>query len=151
MEKIVADLDFHGQQHKRASAEIVEEYLANSLTTARRQGARLLELRTATTLARVLAEKNERHKPAGPDLRLVHRRLRHARSENGEGPTGRVGVSRWLAWQKPGANVFPGRPDLHWHNQEWLFRVQPTRSVATARMTAFGASCSLPFAPARVP
>jgi predicted ATPase len=50
------------QQHKRASAEIVEEYLANSLTTARRQGARLLELRTATTLARVLAEKNERHK-----------------------------------------------------------------------------------------
>jgi len=50
------------QQHKRASAEIVEECLANSLTTARRQGARLLELRTAATLARVLAEKNERHK-----------------------------------------------------------------------------------------
>jgi predicted ATPase len=50
------------QQHKRASAKIVEEYLANSLTTARRQGARLLELRTVTTLARVLAENNERHK-----------------------------------------------------------------------------------------
>ena len=33
-------------------------------------------------------------------------------------------MSRWLAWQKPGANVFPGRPDLRWHNQEWLFRVQ---------------------------
>jgi predicted ATPase len=30
------------------------------LVTARQQGARLLELRTATTLARVLAENNER-------------------------------------------------------------------------------------------
>jgi class 3 adenylate cyclase/predicted ATPase len=49
-------------QYDKAPAEIVEEYLANSLTTARRQGARLLELRTATTLARMLAEKNERRK-----------------------------------------------------------------------------------------
>jgi len=49
-------------QYEQAPAEIVEEYLANSLTTARRQGARLLELRTATTLARVLAERDERRR-----------------------------------------------------------------------------------------
>ena len=49
-------------QYEQAPAEIVEEYLANSLTTARRQRARLLELRTATTLARVLAERDERRR-----------------------------------------------------------------------------------------
>jgi len=46
---------------EQAPAEIVEEDLVNSLTTARQQGARLLALRAATTLARVLVERNERH------------------------------------------------------------------------------------------
>jgi len=49
-------------QYEGAADEIVEECLAKSSSTARRQGARLLELRTATTLARVLVEKNQRHK-----------------------------------------------------------------------------------------
>jgi hypothetical protein len=49
-------------QYEQAPVEVVEEYLANSSTKARRQGARLLELRAATTLARVLADRNERHK-----------------------------------------------------------------------------------------
>ncbi len=49
-------------QHEHASPEIVEEYLARSLNTARRQGARLFELRTATTLARIVAEKDERRR-----------------------------------------------------------------------------------------
>jgi predicted ATPase len=48
--------------YQQAPTEIVEEYLANSLTTARQQGTRLLELRAATTLARALAEKDERRK-----------------------------------------------------------------------------------------
>jgi predicted ATPase len=47
-------------QSEQAPTKIFEEYLTKSLVTARRQGARLLELRTATTLARVLAENNER-------------------------------------------------------------------------------------------
>jgi predicted ATPase len=47
---------------EQAAAEIVEEYLTNSLNTARRQGARMLELRTATTFARVLAENDERRR-----------------------------------------------------------------------------------------
>jgi predicted ATPase len=51
--------------YERAPAEIVAEYLVNSLSTARRQGAHLLELRTATTFARALAEKDECHSAAG--------------------------------------------------------------------------------------
>ena len=47
--------------YEQAPVEIVAEYLVNSLNTARRQGARLLELRTATTFARVLAEKDDCH------------------------------------------------------------------------------------------
>jgi hypothetical protein len=49
-------------QCEQASPEIVEEYLARSLNTARRQGARLFELRTATAFARTLAGKDERRK-----------------------------------------------------------------------------------------
>ena len=50
--------------YEQAPAEIVEEYLVNSLNTARRQGTRLLEIRAATTFARVLAEKDECHSAA---------------------------------------------------------------------------------------
>ena len=49
---------------EEAPGEIVEEYLTKSLTAARRQGARLFELRTATTFARVLAEKADRRRAA---------------------------------------------------------------------------------------
>jgi predicted ATPase len=51
-------------QSEGAPGEIVEKYLTKSLTTARRQGARLFELRTATTFARVLAEKADRRRAA---------------------------------------------------------------------------------------
>ena len=51
--------------YEQAPAEIVAEYLNISLNTARRQGARLLELRTATTFARMLAEKDECHSAVG--------------------------------------------------------------------------------------
>ncbi len=49
-------------RHEGASADIVERLLIKALDTARRQSARLLELRAAATLGRVLAERNERHK-----------------------------------------------------------------------------------------
>jgi predicted ATPase len=45
---------------EQAAPEIVEEYLVKSLHIARRQGARLFELRTATTFGRVLADRGER-------------------------------------------------------------------------------------------
>jgi hypothetical protein len=44
------------------SIDVVEVYLSRSLNTARQQGARLFELRTAATFARVLAERDERRR-----------------------------------------------------------------------------------------
>ncbi len=58
-------------QSEQAPTEIVEECLVNSLITARRQGARLLELRAARTLARILAEKGKRRR-AGDLLAPVY-------------------------------------------------------------------------------
>ncbi|MBV8870305.1 MAG: hypothetical protein JOY65_12960, partial [Acetobacteraceae bacterium] len=49
-------------QLEGAPIETVEGCLANALGTASRQGARLLELRAATSLARLLADKDEPHK-----------------------------------------------------------------------------------------
>ncbi|MBV9117944.1 MAG: hypothetical protein JOY63_11355 [Acetobacteraceae bacterium] len=49
-------------QREQAAPESVEGGLTRSLNTARRQGARLFELRTATTFARALADKGERHR-----------------------------------------------------------------------------------------
>jgi class 3 adenylate cyclase len=49
-------------QSEQAAAREVEGYLASALSIARRQEARLLELRTMTTLARILAASDERHK-----------------------------------------------------------------------------------------
>jgi hypothetical protein len=48
--------------YEQAPDEIVGVCMARSLTTARRQGARLHELRTATTWARMLAEEGERRR-----------------------------------------------------------------------------------------
>jgi len=49
-------------QCEEAPTEMVEHCLANALDAARQAGARLFELRSAATLARVMAEHNERHK-----------------------------------------------------------------------------------------
>ena len=46
-------------QCEGAPAEMIEECLRKSLDTARQQGARLFELRSATALARAMAEHNE--------------------------------------------------------------------------------------------
>jgi predicted ATPase len=45
---------------EQAPSEIVEQYLADSLRTARRQGSRLLELRAAASLARLWGEQGRR-------------------------------------------------------------------------------------------
>ena len=47
---------------EQAPADSVDQCLNRFLNTARRQGARLFELRTATTFARVLAERGERRR-----------------------------------------------------------------------------------------
>jgi predicted ATPase len=45
-----------------APTEMVEKCLSNALDAAHQAGARLFELRSATALARVIAEHNERHR-----------------------------------------------------------------------------------------
>jgi class 3 adenylate cyclase len=45
-----------------APTEMVEKCLSDALDTAHQAGARLFELRSATALARVMAEHNERHR-----------------------------------------------------------------------------------------
>jgi tetratricopeptide (TPR) repeat protein len=52
------------RHHAQDAIECVEECLNRSLQTARRQGARLFELRTATAFARLLAERGERRRAA---------------------------------------------------------------------------------------
>jgi class 3 adenylate cyclase len=51
-------------QSEQAVPAIVDEYLMKSLDIARRQGTRLLELRTATTFARILIDRGERARAA---------------------------------------------------------------------------------------
>jgi tetratricopeptide (TPR) repeat protein len=49
-------------QREHAPRELVEDHLMRSLSTARRQSARLFELQTATTFAEILAARGERRR-----------------------------------------------------------------------------------------
>ena len=59
------DLRELGVASVQAPADSVDECLIRSLNTARRQGAHLFELHTATTFARVMAERGERRTAVG--------------------------------------------------------------------------------------
>ena len=65
-----------------------EAYFERALAVARAQQAKSWELRAAMSMARLWRDQGKRQR--GPrssrsDLRLVHRRLRHARLEGGQG------------------------------------------------------------------
>ena len=78
------------------AVEEAEALFGQSLEIARRQEAKTFELRAATSLARLWRRQGKRdaaQRPARPALRLVHRRLRHARSEGRQDAARRVGVS----------------------------------------------------------
>ena len=65
-----------------------EASLRRALAVAREQGAKFWELRAAITLARLWHDQGKRARSpraTRSGLRLVHRRLRHARSERGQG------------------------------------------------------------------
>ena len=73
-----------------------EASFRKAIAIARAQQAKSFELRAATSLARLLARQGRREEARdllAPDLRLVHRGLRHRRSERGEGAARRVGMS----------------------------------------------------------
>ena len=64
-----------------------EAYFECALAVARQQQAKSWELRAAMSMARLWRDQGKRERPAifSLRLRLVHRRLRHARSERGQG------------------------------------------------------------------
>ena len=65
-----------------------EAYFGRALAVARKQQARSLELRAAMSMARLLRDQGKTgrgQRSSCSGLRLVHRRLRHARSEGGQG------------------------------------------------------------------
>ena len=69
-------------------AEEVERALRTALQIAEEQGAFLLKLRAAMSLARLWRDQGKVQRSARTarsGLRVVHRRVRHARSEGGEG------------------------------------------------------------------
>ena len=77
-----------------------EAYFERALAVARAQQAKSWELRAAMSMARLWRDQGKRD--AGPrssraGLRLVHRRLRHARPEGGQGSARRAGVMTVLA------------------------------------------------------
>ena len=71
-----------------------EAYFERALAVARQQQAKSWELRAAMSMARLWRDQGKAAasaRTACSGLRLVHGRLRHARSEGGEGVAGGVG------------------------------------------------------------
>ncbi len=87
-------------RHQRSDVA-AEASLQQALDVARQQKARWSELRASRDLARLWAERGERQQALDllrPRLRLVQRRLRHARPRRGQGTVGRVAMTTIGAW-----------------------------------------------------
>ena len=75
--------------------EKAEKYFDRALAVARQQQTKSWELRAAMSMARLWRDSGQAAasaRTARSGVRLVHGRLRHARSEGGEGAAGGVGV-----------------------------------------------------------
>jgi hypothetical protein len=80
------------------TADEVEQVYNESLDLARRQGARGIDLRTATSYAGWLGRHGPRRggtRAARTDLRQLHRGLRHPRPDRGEGAARRAVGARF--------------------------------------------------------
>ena len=79
---------------RQGHSEAAEELYRKALSSAAEQEAKLWELRAAASLARLRRDQGHRvePRPSRAGLRLVHRRLRYARSQRGEGAARRVAI-----------------------------------------------------------
>jgi tetratricopeptide (TPR) repeat protein len=92
---------------RQGHPEAAEELYRKALSIAREQEAKMWELRRrepCPTVARPGLSRR-RPRPARPGLRLVHRRLRHPRSQSGKGAARRVGMSELCAADVDRASV----------------------------------------------
>ena len=90
VQRIAGEIALKPQQPDAAKAE---GYFERALAVARQQQAKSWELRAAMSLARLWRDQRKLQastRNAGSGLRLVYGRLRHARSEGGEGVAGRA-------------------------------------------------------------
>ena len=81
---------------KTGDAAEAASWLQRAIDTARSQQAKSLELRAATSLARLWARPGQARRgprPARAGLRLVHRGLRHRRPQGRQGAARRAGVA----------------------------------------------------------
>jgi hypothetical protein len=79
-------------------ARLTASWLQRAIDTARSQEAKSLELRAATSLARLWAEQGERRKAhdlLAPVYGLVHRGLRYRRSEGRRGAARPAALKAW--------------------------------------------------------
>jgi hypothetical protein len=93
-----------------------EAYLERALTVARRQQAKSWELRAAMSMARLWRDQGKAaasSRTARSGLWLVHRRVRHARSERGQGVAGRAIAATRCSSHFKGCDMtpLPGAPN----------------------------------------
>ena len=83
--RIAGEIALKSPEPDAAKAEV---YFERALVVARKQQAKSWELRAAMSMAQLWRDQGKRDagpRSSRPGLRLVHRRLRHARSEGGQG------------------------------------------------------------------
>ena len=118
--------------------------LQQSLALAHNQGALSWELRTATSLARLL--RNQRrsrrlHRLPSASLRPLHGGLRHRRSDRGETGSGRAerrgtplkpAQSRSVLLKQRFWQIAPLRPNARWADTQEPSRALPGRRITLA-------------------
>ena len=104
--------------------EAAEELYRKALSIAREQEARLWELRIRRVSGGWAATRvgAPRRVTSGTHLRLVHRGLRHPRSQSRKGAARRVGMSWWRSeW------LLPVDPTMYWRGHERSAQVRSRR------------------------
>ena len=123
-----------------------ETLFGQSLEIARRQEAKAFELRATTSLARLWQRQGQARRGPRPPrsaLRLVHRRLRHARPEGRAGAAGgAVGAPILAKGERDTIHQWP-RPEAPFRRRLSLQSSAAdasTRAASAPRPTARGAS-----------